>query len=294
MKANPRILCWLRKCWDPEISKSLTAMTRLVVTSDTHLGITSMPRIAELVKSIEREKPDAVAIAGDVGEGRENFGLVLDEFRHLEVPIALVAGNHDVWNHDKQSPSRLMYESILPGITESAGAVWLETKNMVVGKSALVGSIAWYDYSALDSAWKTSPEECWRRKKEFDADAWMVDWEWNDLEFCRIIQPGFEEHLKTAQSDEQIENIVLITHSPIFDPQITRKSNNPAWAFSNAYYGNLTFGNIALRFPKVTHAIAGHTHAGRDKVIELEDRKIHAVTLNSQYNDPVYIVIELS
>jgi 3',5'-cyclic AMP phosphodiesterase CpdA len=268
-------------------------MIRIIFTADIHLGITSLPRVMQLVNEIETGKPDLVAIAGDIGEGIENFELVLEEFRRLGVPVGVVAGNHDVWNHDKNTPSKLMYEKLLPKAAKSTGTTWLETENLIVGGVALVGSIAWYDYSAQDPAQKTTSDECWKLKGKHNADAWMVDWEWNDFEFCKIIQPDFEERLKSAQDDETVREIVILTHSPIFDAGIARKPNNPDWAFSNAYYGNLTFGEIASKFSKVTHSIAGHTHAGRDAIVEVDNRKVRVVTLNSKYEGPVYITIEL-
>ncbi len=268
-------------------------MPRLVVTADIHLGITDLPRVMKLINDIAAEKPDMVAIAGDIGEGPDNIEIVLQEFKRLGVPVGVVAGNHDVWNADKTCPSKVLFETRIPKITKAAGATWLETENLIHEGIALVGSIAWYDYSAQDPVQKASSEECRRRKRDYDADAWMVDWEWNDLEFCEIIQPPFEQRLKSAQENENVREIVLITHSPIFDAQVTRKPQDRRWAFSNAYYGNLTFGEIASRFSKVTHAVAGHTHSGRDSVIDVEGRKMRVVTLPAEYGDPVCLVLDL-
>jgi len=268
-------------------------MPRIIVTSDTHLGITDFPRIQKLVADIKVHEPDIVAIAGDIGEGADNVAVVFDEFVQLGVPVAACAGNHDLWNHDKQRPSRLMWEQILPAVAESSGVTWLDRKNLVFRGIAVVGSTAWYDYSAQDPAFKASIEETWRRKREFDADAWMIDWPWDDLEFCEMIEPEFRARLKAAQDDPSVNSIVVVTHSPIFEEQITRKPGNFKWGFSNAYYGNLTFGKIASEFSKVTHAVAGHTHAGKEGVVELGNHSIRAITLDSQYGDPKFVVLDI-
>jgi predicted phosphohydrolase len=267
-------------------------MVRIIVTSDTHLGITDYPRIQRLVSDIKALKPDAVAIAGDIGEGADNVAVVLEDFRRLGVPIAACAGNHDVWNHDKRHPSRLMWEQILPSIAESTGTIWLDNTYLIIGEVAIVGSTAWYDYSAQEPAFKTSREETWHRKRECDADAWMVDWPWDDVEFSSIIEPGFRNRLQIAESDPKVKSIIVVTHSPILEQQMTRKPGNVSWGFSNAYYGNLTFGAIMLQFSKVTHAVAGHTHSGEDGIVEHQGRSIRAITLNSQYGNPTFVVID--
>jgi hypothetical protein len=265
---------------------------RIIITSDTHLGLTEYPRIRKLVADIRARRPTLVTIAGDIGEGVENFGAVLEEFSSLGIPLAACAGNHDLWNNDKKYPSRLLWEQVLPGIAESTGTAWLDRENVILRGVAIVGSTAWYDYSAQDPSVKAPADECWRRKGETDADAWKIDWPWNDLEFCAMIEPGFRARLQSASDDPRVKTIVVVTHSPIFEQQMTRKPDDFKWAFSNAYYGNLTFGEIVRQFPKVTHAIAGHTHSGEEATIEVGGHSLRAVTLNSQYGDPKFTVID--
>jgi hypothetical protein len=171
--------------------------------------------------------------------------------------------------------------------------VWLDTGNLFYQGVAIVGSTAWYDYSAQDPLHKTPADETWARKKEVDADAWMVDWPWNDIEFSAMIEPGFRERLQSAQDNPDILSIIVVTHSPIFEEQITRKSNDPKWGFSNAYYGNLNFGEIVIKFGKVLYAIAGHTHSGKEGIVRREGGEFKAVTLDSQYGDPKFLVIEI-
>jgi len=268
-------------------------MPRIVVTADIHLGITSLPRLTKLVHDIRAQKPDAVAIGGDIGEGIENIGIVFEEFARIGVPVCACAGNHDVWNNDKRHPSELLWTQAIPNVAKSSGAIWLDDENLIVGGVAIVGSIAWYDYSAQDPQFKASPDENWRRKKEFDADAWMVDWQWNDIAFSRLLEPPFRERLHSAQNNTDVKEIVLVTHSPIFEQQIRRKPGNFKWGFSNAYYGNFTLGRIASEFNKVTHAVAGHTHAGMEAMIDINGRPVRTITLNSQYDDPLFVVLDL-
>jgi len=46
------------------------------------------------------------------------------------------------------------------------------------------------------------------------------------------------------------------------------------------------------RFGKVTHAVAGHTHSGEEGMVEVEGRQVKAITLDSQYGNPKFVVIE--
>ena len=250
-------------------------MPRIIITSDTHLGLTNYPRIQKLVADIRALRPDLVAIAGDIGEGNENFAAVLDEFAGIGAHVAACAGNHDLWNHDKKHPSRLMWEQILPSIAESTGTTWLDHVNASIGHIAIVGSTAWYDYSAQDPLAKAPPDECWRRKGETDAHAIDDRLAVDRYRVLRLDRARFPTRLEAAQSDPRIESIIVVTHSPIFEQQMTRKPKDPKWAFSNAYYGNLTFGAIVSRFPKVTHSIAGHTHSGEVGTIEIDSLADH-------------------
>jgi hypothetical protein len=71
---------------------------------------------------------------------------------------------------------------------------------------------------------------------------------------------------------------------------MTRRPHDRDWAFSNAYFGNLTLGQKILARRKVTHVISGHTHVGRSARLALPDgRTIEARVLNSQYGRPVWL-----
>jgi len=266
---------------------------RLIVTSDTHLGITTLPRIKQLVTDIASHKPDAVAIAGDIGEGIENVEIVLGEFSSIGVPVCAVSGNHDVWNHDRINTSLKMWETLLPKVAKASGTTWLENEILIVGDIAIVGTNGWYDYSAQEMAYRVSPDENFKRKGEFDADAWKVDWPWNDIEFCALIEPGFRKRLKEAQENERVREMVVISHSLLFEEQIKRKPDDFRWGFSNAYYGNLTFGRIVSEHSKVTHVVSGHSHFGMDAVIDMNGHPARVITLDSQYNNPAYVILDL-
>jgi predicted MPP superfamily phosphohydrolase len=267
-------------------------MTRIVVTSDIHYGITQLDAVEQLIGEIATLKPDAVAVAGDIGEPFPNFTRVLDVIAQLGLPTAIVPGNHDVWNRDRTIPSRELWEKRLPEEAAKRGYTYLENEILLVDDIAIIGTIAWYDYSAADPPGAYTMEEFKQRKPEFAGDALFIDWPWDDLEFCRMIEKPFAGRLETAQRDKDVKAILVVTHSPIFEEQILRKPGNINWSFSNAYFGNLTFGKIVSRFDKVRHVVSGHTHAGMQGVVGKVDGEIRVITLDSQYSKPAYVTIE--
>jgi predicted phosphohydrolase len=124
-------------------------MGKVVIVSDLHLGITSANAISEMVYAIEAEKPDLTVLAGDIGEGLENFRACLKLFAHIPGDVAVIAGNHDVWALTDVS-SQELWERALPDAVKDVGMIWLEETDWRYGAVAVVGSLAWYDYSAAD------------------------------------------------------------------------------------------------------------------------------------------------
>lgn len=123
-------------------------MPKIAITSDLHLGITAPQQIAALVTEIAAEQPDLTILAGDLGEPIERFRACLALFADLPGAKAVLAGNHDVWAHGQQSQD--LWERLLPEATRAAGMLWLEDATWRQDGCAVVGSLAWYDYSAVD------------------------------------------------------------------------------------------------------------------------------------------------
>ena len=74
-----------------------------------------------------------------------------------------------------------------------------------------------------------------------------------------------------------------------------RDSTNGDWAFTNAYFGNLTLGAEVLARAKVTHIISGHTHVERrGRVARPDRRSIEACVIPSHYNAPRWVPLTLT
>jgi 3',5'-cyclic AMP phosphodiesterase CpdA len=70
---------------------------RLAVTSDLHLPRTPAGVIEGMVADLEVHAPDALMLAGDLGESSDDFGPCLALFRKLACPVLVLAGNHDLF-----------------------------------------------------------------------------------------------------------------------------------------------------------------------------------------------------
>jgi 3',5'-cyclic AMP phosphodiesterase CpdA len=265
---------------------------RLAFTSDLHLPITPPTVIADLAREVDAFQPDVFVVAGDVAES-------LGGLHHLEqclailnglvsCPILVLAGNHDLWS--RGTGSQRLWEERLPEIVQQASCLWLEGKPFIRDGIALAGTIAWYDYSAADPSIQATPRTFAENKRFYNMDAVYIDWPWSDEQFARRVAEPFLDALDRLEADSAVRQIVVATHVPLLECQMCRKSDNRDWAFTNAYFGNLTLGRQVIERKKVTHIVSGHTHIGREGWVEPEEgRRIEAHVLASEYGKPVWL-----
>jgi 3',5'-cyclic AMP phosphodiesterase CpdA len=263
---------------------------KVAFTSDLHVPITPVERVAGLMKEIAAYQPDAVVVAGDLAETPRDLDRCLQTLREgVSCPVCVLAGNHDLWAHPPYDSQRLWKEH-LPAAVAAAGCRWLEGSGFVVGDTAVVGTIAWYDYSAAGPSVKATALKFAQNKMHYNADALRIDWSWSDPEFSMSVSNPFLTTLARLQSEEAVRHIVVVTHVPLLEEQMCRKPDNAEWAFSNAYFGNLTLGRRVLDYPKVSHIISGHTHVGRQaNVNRRAGSPVEAIVIASDYEKPGWL-----
>lgn len=267
---------------------------KLAVTSDLHLPITEAASIADLARDVEAFGPDALVVAGDVGESLADFRRCLELLKQfVSCPVWVVAGNHDLWVRQTGSSERLFTEE-LPLATVLAGCRWLEGEAFVIGGVAVAGSIAWYDYSAADPAVTATVEQFAKNKQYYNMDALMVAWGWTDVEFAARVGTALTATLDRLEADAAVKRTVVVTHVPLLECQMCRKPGNHDWGFSNAYFGNLALGRAVLQRRKVTHIVSGHTHIERHGHERTSDgRLVEAHVLASDYRKPAWLGLTL-
>lgn len=272
-------------------------MTRVIITSDLHLGITREDQIRPLVARIAAEEPELTMLAGDIAEGIQNFAHCLTLFQDLPGEVGIIAGNHDVWSRGRSSQD--LFQNELPALTRAAGMHWLEGDEWRRDDLAVVASLAWYDYSAADATLPSMPATWYAAQKgRYNMDAQFVDWPWSDVDFAERLGNALCERLARIEHDAAIARVLVVTHVPLVEEQMCRKPGDARWGTSNAYFGNLTLGNRVLAFPKVAAIVSGHTHIGREATIPSpiapEGAPIHVSVIPSEYGRPAFVVVETS
>lgn len=265
----------------------------IAFTSDLHLGITTENALAELADEMRAARPDALILGGDIGEGSAAFARALELMADVAPKRGYVPGNHDVWSREGWSTSEL-YTQRLPEIAREHGYDGLKDVSWRFGTLAVVTSMAWYDYSAIDKAFAAEDSETIaRRKHEFNNDARFVTWPWDDVAMAKKLRAGVEQRLVDLERDPRIRRIVVATHVPILEEQMLRKPGDSEWGFSNAYFGHLRLGAVVARFRKVTDVVSGHTHAEQDAVIERAGMPAIRVRVNGgSYGNPQWIRVD--
>jgi 3',5'-cyclic AMP phosphodiesterase CpdA len=270
------------------------AAVKLAFTSDLHLPITKDERIAALGREVHTFAPQAFIVAGDVGESLADIKRGLQLLREqVRCPIWVLAGNHDIWARPPHDSRQLWLEQV-PAVVRAAGCQWLEGTSFVLDGVAVAGTIAWYDYSAADPSVQASRLEFAQQKFHYDADALRIDWEWSDPEFAERVSMPFLLQLDHLDSDPSVRRVIVVTHVPIVEAQIHRDPSDSRWAFSNAYFGNLTLGYKVLTYRKVSHIVSGHTHCGKQGVVERTDGPaVMAYVVPSDYEKPNWVALSV-
>jgi hypothetical protein len=269
-------------------------LLKLAFAADLHLPITSHNAIASLAREIAQFAPDALFLAGDIAESLLDMTECLRLIRkNVPAPVFVLPGNHDLYGRDV--PSRMKWEYRVAETVADAGCEWFEARSWSHQGIAVAGTIAWYDYSAKDPAISATPDDFAREKKYYNPDGYEIDWWWSDVEFAKMVAKPFLETLDRLEADPGIRQIVVATHVPLVECQMCRDPGNGDWAFSNAYFGNLTLGAEVLARRKVTHIISGHTHVERrGRVARPERRPVEACVIPSHYNEPRWVPLTLT
>jgi predicted phosphohydrolase len=268
-------------------------LARIIVTSDLHLGITTEQQVWAHAEQIAHEQPDLTVLAGDLGEGLSNIRACLRLFAQLPGQVAVLMGNHDVWAYQHHA-SQTLWEELLPQVVRDAGMLWLEESAWIRDGVAVVGSMTWYDYSAVDPA--VPPHSAaWfaRHKRRYNNDSRFVTWKWSDPEAARILGDALVERVHRLEVDPTMQAVMVVTHVPILGAQMFSKPGDRRWGISNAYFGNLTLGARLIGMSKLRRVVSGHTHCGREESIERPGMPSLPVSVvASEYHRPAHVTVE--
>lgn len=272
-------------------------MPRIAVTSDLHFDVhehlTPPEKVRTLVGAMVHSGADALVIAGDIGHPLRNFVGALDMFTRCGLPVGVVAGNHDVWQ-DEGHDSGDLWDEILPSASRARGFSWLERDTIVLGSTAIVGSMVWYDYSAAEPTLGLDDEFFANAKSKISNDALWIDWDRSDIELAGELRDGLARRLEAIERDSSIDRVLVVTHVPVFEQQMLRNPANYQWSVANAYFGNLRTGNVISQYPKVRTVVSGHLHASlRASIPRKRMSDIQALVIGSDYGEPTWVVVDM-
>ena len=289
---------------------------RILVTADLHYNIPrSRAPTRLLARRICASGGEALVLVGDTA-GAETRPLVecLGLFDGFAGRKFLVAGNHCLWcRPDEDSLHR--YRDVLPAVAADAGFHLLDQAPALVGRTALAGSVGWYDYSFRDESLGI-PEPFYRAKLSPGAarylgghddllaahsheltDAHMgIGARWmdgqnvrlgvSDEQFLEMVAATLEEHLREV-SDRAERICVFLHHLPF--AELVPPGRPAGFAFAAAYMGAGRLGEVVKNCPKVTHVFCGHSHWPA----EISVGDIDVVNVGSTYTDKKLRVLEL-
>lgn len=267
---------------------------KIIVTSDLHYGITDLKTIQKLVDDIADEKPDGVAIAGDIADGGiSSIQSCLEQFSKLKIPIYVIPGNHDLWAYDSVSSVHSMLYQI-KNVVLNLNMIWLEDSIGQFNNVGLVGSYLHYDYSAKDKVGPCSlfPDDyLFLNKINLNNDARMMRGVFSDIDFAHELGSAFSDRLKKA---DVFDKVIIITHVSCMECQMTRNPYRFDWSSGTPYFGNLSHESEILSNPKIVAVVSGHSHRGNANLITRPNMPdIQVINLGSDYNLPVYCVLNL-
>ena len=121
---------------------------KIVTVADLHYNEEARPRAEALAHAACASEADVLVLAGDcAADGPEFIPDVLSLFADFDGPRLMVPGNHDLWQHEGPFETARLLEETLPEIAAAHGFHCLDRAPFVVGDTAFVGSMGWYDFS---------------------------------------------------------------------------------------------------------------------------------------------------
>ena len=264
---------------------------RIIVTADLHYEPAKRKLYVDFARRIAEQQPDCFIIAGDLGHPLRLFRRCLQLFEGLTCPKLMLAGNHDVYAGEHGS--RLLWEHELKRCAAAAGFVWLEQQPVRLGDVGVCGTMAWYDYSSAASHLSFEDHEYRRLKPLVNHDADYIDWPWSDRAMARYLAKSLSGKLDALHADPNVEQILVVTHMPIFKQAIPDYPESDYWTMLQPYLGNITLGRLVEQHPKVSHVISGHIHRPGHWAVNTQHGEIDFRVVGSKRGELRAVTLEL-
>ena len=219
---------------------------------------------------VPKTDADVLVLAGDIdAAGQNTIGFADECAKRLEIPVVVVAGNHEFYNNDPKMyddfPKRAMavqqvYESLKFQAQQTDGRVhFLQNDSIMIGDVLFFGATLWTNFDLFQK------DDSYARNRVYHSlnDYRRCFYKEADGQIHSLSIPFVEsEHKKTYNYIKSIldnttdTKLCLVTHHGITsnscDPRYATEITTAAYT-SN--YDNEFFNNSMLKA-----AISGHTH----------------------------------
>ncbi|GAB4469897.1 MAG: hypothetical protein Kow00124_05520 [Anaerolineae bacterium] len=251
------------------------------------------PLLEELAARARAQSPDALVVAGNLGGPPEQFEAALALFNDLTCPRAVLAGNRDVWHHTGHADSQTLWETMLPRAAARHGWTWLESRNLVVDRVGICGTIGWYDYSARDHGLGYTADQYESLKGLVSDDAHYINWGWSDREFAALVGARFSGRLDALENSREIDYILVVTHFPVFQQLVPLVATDVRSRFAAAYAFNLSLARVITPKSKVRYVISGHLPAAGMEVIRFGSHSLEAHSIGMDGEMPRLLALDV-
>ena len=219
------------------------------------------------------KKSDVLVVAGDISNSLEYTTFVLREALDHYPEVIFTDGNHEHYSNymDKTGGTNVTSDmnyfrklaGDYPNLTYFDGD---QTKQ--IGSTLFIGANGWYDFTMAVGmhtyeqrrAWKTGSNDprCIRFGKKNKPD-----------KLARRQADQLAQHVKDAQDNDEIEEIVVVTHTIPHLKAMISDITHP-WYQLNGAYGNGYMSRVWASDPnnKIKLWVFGHTHYLYDFVAE--------------------------
>lgn len=264
---------------------------RLLLTSDLHFGNYRSADAAtrELAEWVCDADADVLALAGDVADGPPDFfDACLGLFEGFDGLKLVTPGNHDLWA--KGASSLEKYRHIYPRIAADRGFAMLDEGPQLLGDTAFIGNIGWYDYSFRNPELGL-PLEQYEAKELPGVCTWndgrFIDWPYADAGFLEECIRRLKEHYAAVEADAE-EVVAVLHHLPF--RELMYGPADTSHEFSRAYLGADRLGETLLELPLVRYVFCGHRH-GPDSV---RKGRLEAFVVGGEYDIKRVLEFDLS
>jgi UDP-2,3-diacylglucosamine pyrophosphatase LpxH len=286
---------------------------RIGLTGDLHWGISARhdKGVAAFIDSeLSAASLSLLIVAGDLAEmaglsgeeaGKNHASLFARLRSACDCPIAVCAGNHDIWAAKTKFDSMAIYRELLPRFAEAGGVTYLDKVNLRLPELTVVGCYGHFDYSLRTKGLEMNGTEVTFEHYATEIppgythplwmDSTMISWEHDDRDACRrICELGLQRMLAAGIRGKPI---LFVTHSvPRSELNGHHESDNKESQFRNAFCGTDLLESmiraVAGKGVPIT-TVSGHTHR---QVGPTEIDGVIYLNTGSEYGAPKLTVID--